>query len=302
MSTLELIKQLREITQAGMKDCKDALTETNNDLEKAIDLIKVRGKNIVSARAGRVAAEGLVEVSPVPYTNAMAMLEINCQTDFVARSEQFKAAAKIVMQSLLAATVLNKEFDVNDPLVSAAVESIVSTTKENVVIRRWWVEEVIDPSAQVFNYVHPGSQLGVILTLKAPAVEAASDPRFVALGNDLAMQVAAMAPIAISSDHLPEDIKVRQQAIFETQLIEAGKPQAAWPKILVGKFNKWYTESCLLDQESVVVPKTSVREVVAQVGKELGGEIIVATMIRCQVGEGLVKEKTDLADEVAKLI
>jgi elongation factor Ts len=302
MSTLELIKQLREITQAGMKDCKDALVETNNDLEKAIDLIKVKGKNIVSGRAGRVAAEGLVVVSKLPYTNAMAMLEINCQTDFVARSEQFKATAAIAMQGLLTATTTNVPFDVNDPLVSAAVESIVSTTKENVVIRRWWVEEVIDPTAQVFSYVHTGDQLGVLLTLKAPSVEAASDPRFIALGNDLAMQAAAMSPIAISSEYIPADVKERQQAIFETQLTEAGKPQAAWAKILTGKFNKWYSESCLLEQESVLVPKTSVKDVVAQVGKQLGGDIIVATMIRCQVGEGLVKEKTDLADEVAKLM
>lgn len=303
MNTLELIKQLREITQAGMKDCKDALVECNNDLEKAVDLIKVKGKNIVSGRVGRVAAEGLVVVSPLPYNaNAVAMLEINCQTDFVARSESFKTVALVAMQGLLVSATTNTPFDVNDSLVSAAVESIVTTTKENVVIRRWWVEEAIDPTAKVFSYLHNGSQLGVILTLKASTVEAAADPRFISLGNDLAMQAAAMNPVAISADHVPSDVKERQQAIFETQLTEANKPQAAWPKILTGKFSKWYSESCLLEQESVVEVKTSVKDVIATVAKQLGGEVIVVNMIRCQVGEGLVKEKTDLADEVAKLM
>ena len=230
------------------------------------------------------------------------MLEVNCQTDFVARSEQFQSLANIAMQGLVVAVTNNQTWDGKDDITSAAIENIVSSTKENVVVRRWWVEEVIAPTAQVFSYVHNGNQLGVILTLQAPSVEAAGDLRFTTLGNDLAMQVAAMCPVAISAEHVTSDIKERQQAIFETQLREANKPAASWEKILAGKFNKWYSESCLLEQESVLQPKNSVKNVIAQVGKQLGGDIVVVNMIRCQVGEGIVKEKTDLADEVAKLM
>jgi elongation factor Ts len=302
MNTAELIKQLREFTQAGMKDCIDALKESGNDLEKAIDIIKVKGKNIVSGRSGRIASEGLVVIRSLPYTNAIAMLEVNCQTDFVARSEQFQSLANIAMQGLVVAVTNNQTWDGKDNITTAAIENVTSSTKENIVVRRWWVEEVIDPTAKVFHYLHNGDQLGVILTLQAPSVEAASDPRFIALGNDLAMQVAAMSPVAISAEHVLPEVKERQQAIFETQLKEANKPETAWAKILTGKFNKWYSESCLLEQESVLHPKSSVKDVIALVSKQIGGDITVANMIRCQVGEGIVKEKIGLADEVAKLM
>jgi elongation factor Ts len=206
------------------------------------------------------------------------------------------------MQSLITASTIHTAFDVNDPLVLAALESIISTTKENIIIRRWWVEEAIDPSAKVFSYIHTGNQLAVLLTVKASTVKGVQDERFIALGNDLAMQVAAMGPIAISSDHLSAEDKARQQSIFETQLTDAGKPEASWNKIMPGKFQKYYSECCLLEQESVLVPKSLVKDIVAKVSKELGEEIIIVNMIRCQVGEGLVKEKSDLADEVAKLV
>lgn len=302
MNTTELIKQLRGATQAGMKDCIDALKEADNDLEKAIDLIKIKGKNIVSGRSDRIASEGMVIVGQVPYSNAVSMLEINCQTDFVARSSDFQSLLLIAFQELNSSFLNNQPFDVESPLVSAAKEHVVSTTKENVVIRRWWVEEPISSAAKVFNYLHNGSQLGVILTLHCSNESVLNNPKFIQLGNDLAMQVAAMNPLAISSEHVTEETKERQRSIFETQLRETNKPESAWSKILTGKFGKWYSEVCLLEQESVLVPKTTVKDVIAQVSKELGCDIAVTTMIRCQVGDGIVKEKSDLADEVATLM
>jgi elongation factor Ts len=305
MNLTESIKQLRETTQAGMADCVSALKEASGDFDKAVDILKVKGKNIVSGREGRVAAEGLVVLAEVPYNNqAVAMLEVNCQTDFVARSGAFAVFAALAVAELGSSFTLKTEFDVNAPLVASAKENLISSTKENVSIRRWWIEEAVSPYAKIFHYSHPGNQLGVILTLNLinPVANILLAPDFLALGNDLAMQVAAMNPIAISIDTISDEDKARQRSIFESQLREANKPEASWEKIIAGKFNKWYSEVCLLEQESVIMPKTPVKNVISQLGNKYSCKIEVASMIRCQVGEGLVKEKTDLASEVAKLI
>ena len=179
--------------------------------------------------------------------------------------------------------------------------ALVATTKENVVVRRWWAEEPLDPTVQVFSYVHSNNKIGVLLDLQAPSAEAANDPAFLALGEDLCMQVAAMNPLAVAPERIaPEELQ-RQQAIFETQLQELNKPPATWPKIMEGKMRKWNTEVCLLEQESVIVPKSTVKQVIKNVGLQLGGEIVVVNFIRCQVGEGIEKKQDNLAEEVAKL-
>lgn len=298
MSNTELIKELRSLTQAGMKDCKDALEETNWDLQKAVDVIKVKGLNVVSGREGKVASEGVVALSR--FSAGAALVEVNCQTDFVANSPDFRKFATAVADTIVVDTVAENPFTVDR--VEEERKTLVSTTKENVVVRRWWVEEVATPAAQVFTYVHSNNKIGVLLTLLAPSAEAARDSAFRELGEDLAMQIAAMSPLAISPDHLKADEVERQKTIFETQLTELNKPQAAWPKILEGKFNKWHSEVCLLNQESVVLPKTTVGTVVKNVGTKLGGEVTVVNFIRCQVGEGIEKAKEQLADEVAKLM
>lgn len=298
MSNMELIKELRALTQAGMKDCKDALAEAGDDLQKAVDIVKAKGLNVVSGRAGKVASEGLVTVEH--FAGGVAMVEVNCQTDFVANSPDFKGFAQNVARDITLSVLKDEMFTVD--VVEADRQAIVSTTKENVVVRRWWVEQPMGGCAATYSYVHSNGKIGVLLTLLASSPEVARDPAFRQLGEDLAMQVAAMGPLAVDQDRLDPAEVARQRAIFETQLTELNKPPAAWPKILEGKFNKWYTETCLLKQESVVHPKTSVEQVVKNVGTKLGGEIQVVNFIRCQVGEGIEKTKEDLANEVAKLM
>jgi elongation factor Ts len=136
----------------------------------------------------------------------------------------------------------------------------------------------------------------------APSEIVAHSEEFITLGNDIAMQIAAMCPIAVSQERLSAEDVARQKAIFETQLVELNKPQAAWPKILEGKLNKWHTEVCLLNQESVLVTKTTVGQVIKNIGTKLGGEIQVVNFVRCQVGEGIETKKENLADEVAKMM
>jgi elongation factor Ts len=302
MNKSDLLKELRSRTQDGMKDCHDALREAADDLEKAIDIIKSKGQNIVSGRESKVASEGLVIAGHIGNEKVIGMIEVNCQTDFVSRSPDFKAFADDCFNYLAHTVKENIPLDVTNPHVVDLRTDIIGKTKENCVIRRWWVEEVVPDTCKTFHYIHNGGKLGVILSLQAPSVEAANSQEFALLGADLAMQIAAMNPLAAAVDRLPAEVVDRQKGIFETQLQELNKPQAAWAKILDGKFNKWYTEVCLLEQESVMVPKTFVKQVIKNIGTKLGGEIQVINFIRCQVGEGIEKAKDNLADEVAKLV
>lgn len=314
MSNTELIKELRALTQAGMKDCKDALEESGWDLQKAVDAVKVKGLNIADGRTGRVAADGRVAImeatavfddagNRLPDRELRVMVEVNCQTDFVAGNPDFVKFADATAATFLLSILNGQTFD------AASVENgesgrlaLVSKTKENVVVRRWWAEEGQDPTVRVFSYLHSNNKIGVLLTMKAPSVEASKDPAFEELGADLAMQIAAMSPLAVSSDRIPADELARQGLIFKTQLTEEKKPEKMWDKILEGKFRKWGSEVCLLEQESVVLPKTSVKQVVTNVGTKLGGEIQVVNFVRCQVGEGIEKKSDDLASEVAKMV
>jgi elongation factor Ts len=298
MNKSDLLRELRARTLAGMKDCNDALREANDDLEKAVDIIKTKGQNIVSGREGKVASEGMVSVV-VMNDQMIAMTEVNCQTDFVANSPAFQDFSRKTCVELLRRTIAGDVFCMND--LEEDRKELIASTKENVVIRRWWVEQTFDVKARVFSYVHSNNKVATLISMLAPTEQAATDPDFIALGSDLAMQVTAMSPLAISTDHLDPEIVQRQQAIFETQLQELNKPPATWEKIIKGKFAKWSTEVCLLDQESVIVPKTTVRQVIKNVGAKLGGEVQIINFIRCQVGEGIEVKKEDYLAEVAKL-
>lgn len=299
MSNTELIKELRALTSAGMKDCKDALEESSWDLQKAVDIVKAKGLNVVSGRAGKVASEGAVTVWH--FAEGVAMAEVNCQTDFVANSPDFRGFAQNVTREVAEAIMAGKTFAVD--MVEQERQAIVSTTKENVVVRRWWVEQPVTSAHVVtHSYVHSNGKIGVLVTLQAPSADAAKDSAFRELGEDLAMQIAAMGPLAVDADRIPQDEKDRQKAIFEMQLKEENKPEKMWEKIMEGKFRKWNTEVCLLEQESVVIPKTTVRQVIKNVGTKLGGEIQVVNFVRCQVGEGIEKKQDNLAEEVSKMM
>lgn len=317
MNNAELIKELRALTQAGMKDCRDALEEAAGDLEKAIDIIKVKGLNIVTSREGKVASEGQVISIQLDYGPfAQGMIEINCQTESCANSTEFQEFANLVRTEFCNERqgwphegenpdeLVRRPFQHNSLVIEAARRNLIAITKENIMIRRWWVEE-INPEAsigRVFSYVHANNKIGVLLSLQASSGEIALSKEFRLLGEDLALQVAAMNPLAVNPSRLPVTDVLRQTDIFNTQVAELNKPFAAQAKILSGKLNKWHTEVCLLNQESVVNPLLSVAGVIDQVSTKLGGKIQVLNFIRCQVGEGIETVKENFADEVAKLI
>ncbi len=299
MNNLESIKKLRELTGAGMALCKSSLEEASGDIQAAIDIIKVKGQNIVSGRQDKVATEGVVEalttINSSTRPNIHVLAEVNCNTDFCAKSPEFTKFVRLVLSEATSSYAM-EEKELLTERVESARQELIASTKENIVIRRLHVEE--DTFANtVFQYVHSNSRIAVLLTLRAPSVEVKNNPKFKTLGEDLAMQVAAMNPLAVSFDKLPEELVTRQKAIFETQLTELKKPQAAWPKIMDGKLNKWSSEVCLLNQTSVVHDKLTIRQVIDQVDPS----IRVTKFTRFELGEGLTSLKSNFAEEVAKM-
>lgn len=300
---LELVKELRSLTQAGMNACKDALVEADGDLQKAVDIVKAKGLQNASNRAGRVASEGRVAL--FESENRVTIVEVNCQTDFVANSPAFVEFTQQVGAALGATNFLAlsdiSQVSLHGKSLEDLRKEISASTGENVVIRRWMVEEV-GANAGIASYVHSNKKLAVAVSFETSNQEALTNPTVRELFDGIAMQVAAMNPLAVSRDRVSEEEVTRQRGIFETQLREANKPEAAWPKILDGKFNKWYTETCLLDQESVVTPKKSIATLLKEVGDQVGCELKVLNFIRCQVGEGIEKKEEDLAQAVSDAI
>lgn len=288
----ELIRELRTLTSAGMSDCKSALVEADWDLQKAIDIVKIKGQNIADGRTSKITSEGKVFMAGLG-NKQKAMIEINSQTDFVANSEQFMEFGSTTAQLLLNEVSNGQDFDVAS--VENLRKELVASAKENIVIRRWWVEEAGDPSVRVFGYSHSG-KIGVLLTMKAGDEAYANSQEFHALGNDLAMQVCAMNPIAVSSDRvLPGDLD-RQKDIIKAQMSEdkKPKPEAMVAKILEGKMARWFKDVCLLNQESVLHPKKMIKDL-------LPDGVVVINFVRAQVGEGIEKTVVDLAKEVAEM-
>lgn len=291
----ELLRDLRALTQAGMKDCKDALEETQWDLQAAVDVVKAKGLSNTSRNAGKVAAEGRLVIAV--NENGATMVEVNCQTDFVANAIDFQNFANNV-----GATFANLDLFTYDGALPSELEAarkeVMAVTKENVVVRRWFRVEA-SPGGAVVSYLHGNAKLGVLVSFETSNATA---PEFIKLADEVAMQIAAMNPVSVSRTEVPQEEVDRQKAIFETQLIELNKPQAAWAKIMDGKFNKWYQDVCLLDQESVIYPKTTVKSQLDTLSKQLGTEVKVLSFVRAAVGDGIEKKTDDLAQAVAEAI
>ena len=302
MNQITLVKELRELTQAGMKDCKDALVETNWDLQAAVDVVKAKGLANTSRNSHKPTSEGALS-SPTYIKTAkrIAMCEVQCETDFTAKSPLFidfvEEAGRVFVGNFI--FDIDTDFTKDEKLEEKRKE-VMAKTKENITIKRWWVVEVQGNNRMTFAYRH-SNKLTTIYGIEAPTEEALQNEEFRTLVSDLGMQITAMNPLAVSVEFLKEEDIERQKGIFETQLKEAKKPEATWAKILDGKFKKWHTDVCLLEQESILHPKKTVKQVIDEVASKLGGEIKVLTFVRAQVGEGIEVAKTDFAADVAAL-
>jgi elongation factor Ts len=307
---VEQIKELRNKTLAGMAACKSALEEAEGDMEKAIDIVKAKGLVNVSNRADRVGTEGRIvfdEVFYLNHTSNITLVEVNCQTDFVANSEGFKSFCAGVATLMAYANL--KDFDGDLTKITHHSKSLedlrkeqCAATGENIVVRRWAVQEAKGENQSQVHYIHSNNKIGVSLIYSVSDSNHKLNDKVKELMGNIAMQIAAMNPIAVSRTDIPQDQIDRQKGIFATQLKEANKPEASWAKIIEGKFNRWFGDNCLLEQESVFVSKKSINTLLVELGKELECEISIVSFARLEVGQGLVKKEENLAEAVALAI
>ena len=299
--TAATVKELRERTGAGMMDCKKALAETNGDIEAAVDWLRAKGLAAAAKKASRVAAEGLVGVATRGTRGAA--VEVNSETDFVAKNEQFQDFVRAVTDIALAKGESDVEAIKAAQMPSGGtVEEVlthnVATIGENQSLRRAAIVEV--KQGVVVSYVHnaaaPGlGKIGVLVGLESSA----SEDALTALGKQLAMHIAASNPLALAGDDLDPAMIARERAIAEEKAAESGKPADIIAKMVDGSIAKFRKENALLSQPFVMDGKTPVAEVVAAAGKDAGATITLVGFVRMQLGEGIEKVESDFAAEVA---
>lgn len=302
--TAKDVQALREKTGVGMMDCKKALVETDGDMDKAIDILREKGLASAAKKASRVAAEGVVAA----YSDATAgaLVEINCETDFVAKGEPFVNLANTVAKTVVAekpadvdALLKLKAVD-SDITVDEAVQEVFLALRENMKIRRFALME-----GHVATYIHAGGTVGVMVSFDTDDATAAK-AEFDAMGKDVAMQVAAMSPSYLDEASVPAEVIEKEKAILVAQMKEdpkmANKPDQVLNKIVEGKIGKYYKENCLLEQAFVKDGDVSVAKYVANVAKELGADIKVTGFVRFAKGEGIEKKADDFAAEIASMM
>lgn len=299
--TAAMVKELRETTGAGMMDCKGALTETNGDMEAAIDWLRTKGLAKAAKKAGRVAAEGLVGVAG-EGTKA-AVVEVNSETDFVARNDAFQALVRDVATTALGTdgdrdALAAAGYPGTDKTVEEQITNLIGTIGENMTLRR---SAVVSVSAGVVaNYVHSavGDGIGKIGVLVA--LESTGDTdKLAALGKQLAMHVAATSPLALSADEVDPAVVERERAVYLEQARESGKPENIIEKMVEGRIRKFFEESTLLKQAFVINPDLTVEKAIEAAAADIGAPVQLTQFVRFGLGEGIEKETSDFAAEVA---
>ncbi|HVK59782.1 MAG TPA: translation elongation factor Ts [Candidatus Kapabacteria bacterium] len=274
--TAAMVGKLRELTNAGLMDCKKALNESSGDLNAAVDLLRKKGVATAAKKAGREAREGVIAQYIQPGGRLGVLVEVNCETDFVAKNETFRAFCDEVAKRLAN--------NPNEDLETFRTEQ-VAKIGENIKITRNSRLEV-SGNGLVAGYIHTGAKVGVLVEVGAGKAETASNEKFRELVRDITLQIAAASPAAVSREQVDPNILKKEREIAESSDAVKGKPAQAVAKIVEGKLDKFLQTICLVDQGFVKKnSEVTVREHVAQVGKELGDEITIRRFIRYQVGE-----------------
>ncbi|EAV44144.1 translation elongation factor Ts [Roseibium aggregatum] len=297
--TAAMVKELREKSGAGMMDCKTALTEAGGDMEAAVDWLRTKGLAKAAKKAGRVAAEGLVGVAA--DGNKAAVIELNSETDFVARNEGFQElvsnVAKVAVGtdgSVEAVSAAN----LDGKPVAEAITDAIATIGENMTLRRTAVLAVNE--GVVATYVHSAVSDGLGKIGVLVALESAGDKdKLNGLGRQIAMHVAATSPLALNTDELDPTVVEREKSVFSEQARESGKPENIIEKMVEGRLRKFYEEVTLVKQAFVINPDQTVEQAVEALAKEIGAEVKLTGFVRFAIGEGIEKEEQDFAAEVA---
>jgi elongation factor Ts len=294
-----MVADLRAKTGAGMMDCKKALAETDGNMEQAIDLLRTKGLAAAAKKAGRVAAEGLVAVAG--QGSCCAVVEVNSETDFVAKNEAFQAfvngVAQVVLEQAPAdlAALQPLPFPATGRTVGEEQTHQVATIGENISVRRFARLELA--AGTVASYVHGAGKIGVLVALASDR----GSEQVAGLARQLAMHVAAANPQYLQRSEVPADVLEREKEIYRIKARESGKPENIIEKIIEGQVNKFFGEICLLEQAYVIDPDQKVAKVVEALGKELGAKVELTGFVRFQLGEGIEKKADDFAAEVAAM-
>jgi elongation factor Ts len=301
MITAQQVKELREATGVGMMDCKKALAETNGDMEAAVDWLRTRGLAKAAKKAGRVAAEGLIGIAS-EGTRA-AIVEVNSETDFVARNELFQSivtnvAGMAVTANGDVAVLSEMPYPGSGRSVAAEITDAIAKIGENLTLRRSASLQVSDGviGSYMHNAVKPGlGKLGIIVGLESTGDKAVLST----LGKQLAMHIANTNPLSVSPDDLDPEVVERERAIYTEQAKESGKPAEIIGKMVEGRVRKYYEEVTLLAQTFVIDGETKVSDVIKAAEKEAGAPIKLTRFVRFALGEGIAREESDFAAEVA---
>ena len=302
--TAALVKELRERSGVGMMDCKMALQETAGDIETAIDWLRTKGLSKAAKKADRVAAEGLVAVSLRPSGAGMtgSVVELNAETDFVARNDKFQAAAMEVAKAALDAQSVDAitASPSGDGTVGDMITNLIATIGENMMVRRAARFEVSEGA--VASYVHSAvapdlGKIGVLVAMEGKGDQA----RLQEVGRKIAMHVAATNPLSLATTDLDPAAVEREKAIFTEQALASGKPESVVEKMVEGRIRKFYEEVVLLKQSFVMNPDQTIEQLVAELSKEVGSPVSVKGFVRFALGDGVEKKTDDFAAEVAQL-
>ena len=294
------VMELRKQTDCGMMECKKALTEADGNFEKAIEILRERGLATAAKKASRVAAEGMVYADYCPKCKVGVVIEVNAETDFVAKNDKFvdfvKEATKVVMLQNPAdvEALLTLKATGSEQTIAEMLQEKVLTIGENIQIRRFERME-----GACVAYVHAGGKIGVLVNFDT---DLAAKPEFVAYGKDVAMQIAALNTPYLNESEVPAEIIEHEKEVMRQQVINEGKPEQIADKIVMGKIGKFYKENCLLDQEFVKDNKINIKQYTQNTAKELGGSIEIKRFVRFEKGEGIEKRQDDFAAEVASMV
>ncbi len=294
------VQALRKKTGVGMMDCKKALTEADGNMDKAMEILREKGLAAVAKKAGRVAAEGLVASVIDPEKKEGVILEVNSETDFVAKNQDFidfvNAIAKTILEKnpVDIEKLMEEKMAGSDRTVKEALQEKVLSIGENIQIRRFqrWDGDLV-------SYIHGGGKIGVLVQFDT---DLAQKDEFQVYAKDVAMHIAAAYPQYLSQDQVPSEVLEKEKSILTAQAINEGKPQNIAEKMVSGRIKKFYKELCLLDQPFVKDPDQTILGYTNQVAKDLGGKIEIRAFVRYERGEGIEKRKDNLADEVAGMI
>ncbi|MHA1539807.1 MAG: translation elongation factor Ts [Alphaproteobacteria bacterium] len=302
--TAALVKQLRDKTGAGMLDCRNALKENDGDVEVSVDWLRKKGLSAAAKKSGRVAAEGLVVAITSGTTGTV--VEVNAETDFVARNDQFQGFVKDVGQVALDGKIVDIEalkaaaYPANDRNVADELTARIATIGEHMALRR--VNTLVVESGVVVSYMHNAlaeglGKIGVLIALESTGDAA----KIEALGKKIAMHVAATSPAGLNRDDVPADLIERERAVIIDQAKASGKPDNVIEKMVEGRISKYYGEVVLLEQPFVMDGKTKIKKVLEDAAGDIGAPVTITAFERFALGEGIEKKEEDFAEEVAKM-